>query len=108
MSDTETFAGRLCLLTEEAKQKVFERKARLLEEGWDEERAEMMSVGILPKLRKRWPPTLRYRLATAMKNTGLRRGTQSYADKREIEEQKIRDWLDRWFWRNHQKQGESK
>lgn len=108
MSENKAFVERLSALTDEAKQKVLDRKARLLEEGWDEERASMMSVGILPEKRIKWPPNLRYRLSVAMKATGLRRGTQEYIARHKKEEQKVRDWLDCWFWRSHERKKESK
>lgn len=103
MSEEKTFDSRVSVLTVEDQQKVFKRLERLTNEGWDEERARLMAVGLLPESRRKWPPKLRYRLADRTRNKGFKPGTQKFAEVRDQEEQKIRDWLDQWFWRNHKR-----
>ena len=82
-------------LTEESKQEVAARLARLQQEGYAPEVAAILAVGILPDSYRQWPYRPRYRMA-ALENGGMTR---------EAAEQQVRDEIYDWFDRTHQKKG---
>lgn len=83
---------RVAPLTKESRKAYFDRVQRLLDEGWDEDRALHFAAGLAPYPRQKWPPKLAYRTIPFVKA-----GLNKYEA-----ESRVRRWFDQWFWRNHE------